>query len=70
MSSQLYLSFLFSTIGIGYFMYGKRESEAGFILAGIALGVYPYFVSSVGMIVLLGVLVVAAPFVINRYWDF
>lgn len=37
---------LFSSVGLGYFMYGRRQSNIVARYAGIALMVYPYFVDN------------------------
>jgi hypothetical protein len=54
---NLALSFLFGLVGMAYFVYGKKQSEIAFMLAGGALCFYPY----------LGVALMAAPFVAARF---
>lgn len=55
---------LFSSIGIGYFMYGKSQSRVLTMVCGLGLIVYPYFVGSALWMVLIGVSLSAAPW----YW--
>lgn len=43
----LYSSLIIGLIGMGLFMYGKKQPSARCLLAGIGLCVFPYFVSSV-----------------------
>ena len=55
---------LFSSIGIGYFMYGKSQARILTMVCGVGLMVYPYFVGSALWMVLIGVALTAAPW----YW--
>jgi hypothetical protein len=52
-------------IGVGYFMYGKRQTKFVPLLAGMMLCVYPYFVSSAVWLVVVGAALMAAPFLID-----
>ena len=54
-----------SVLGTAYFVYGKRQSRVSFLLAGAALCVYPYLVSSLWATVLIGLALGAAPFVVD-----
>jgi uncharacterized protein (DUF983 family) len=40
-------SVFIGSIGLGLFIYGKKQRRAPHLLVGLALMVYPYFVSSV-----------------------
>jgi hypothetical protein len=46
MGTIVMLSVLFSSIGAGYFIYGKRQRQVVSLLTGLALCVYPYFLSN------------------------
>jgi hypothetical protein len=60
-TSLLLLGVLFSSIGLGYFIYGRRQ-RAGLPLAcGIALMAVPYVVSSVATLLLAGLTLSAIP---------
>ena len=52
-------------IGVGYFIYGKRQTKFVPLIAGMALCVYPYFVDSVLWLVVIGAVLLAAPFLID-----
>ena len=52
---------LFSSAGIGYFIYGRRQNRKVALLAGIALMVYPYFVSSTLVMIVTGGLLMSLP---------
>ena len=56
---------LFSSIGLGYFMYGKKITNPWFRITGMALMLYPVVVSNVWVMLGLGVALVAAPHVIR-----
>jgi hypothetical protein len=53
-TASLLWSLLFSSIGLGYFIYGKKQSNAVVRYVGIALIVYPYFVHNPLAMVLIG----------------
>lgn len=59
--ATLLLGVVFSSIGIGYFMYGKKQSNVVIRYCGIALMVYPYFIGSKPAIVLTGIALMALP---------
>ncbi len=63
---SLFLSLIFSSIGLGYFLFGKRQQEFVFLGAGLALMIYPYIVSGAWMITVVGLVLLAGPFVVRR----
>ena len=64
--NQLMLSMVFGTIGLGMFMYGKKEVRFVPLGAGLGLMVLPYFFSN--LLVMSGVCValMALPWVIRQ----
>jgi hypothetical protein len=54
---------LFGGIGMGAFVYGKKQGLPKPMIIGIALMAYPYFVESGWLIFLIGALLTAALFV-------
>ncbi len=60
-TSVLLWSLLFSSIGLGYLIYGKRQRKATALLSGFVLCAYPYFVPNVYLLVAIGVGLVALP---------
>lgn len=46
-------SLLVSTVGLGFFVFGKKQRRAPQLVIGLALMVFPYFVS--GPLLILGV---------------
>jgi len=51
----LFFSFLFGTFGVGYFLYGKKQSKLVPLICGIVLMIFPYFVSNRFAIVGIGI---------------
>jgi len=63
--ATLTIGILAGAIGVGYFMYGKRQTKFVPLIAGMALCVYPYFVDSVLWLVVIGIALMAAPFLLD-----
>jgi len=60
---SLVSSLIFSSIGFGYFLYGKRQQQFLFLIAGLALMIYPYIISGAWTITIVGLVLLAGPFV-------
>ena len=56
---------LAGAIGAGHFVYGKRQMKIVPMVAGVLLCIYPYFIDSLLWLSVVGLLLVAAPFVID-----
>jgi len=54
---------LFGSVGLGFFLYGKKQKMIAPLVCGLALMAYPYFMPNAIMLVLLGLLLVARPYV-------
>ena len=66
--STLLIGMLAGVFGVAYFVYGKRQAKLSPLIAGVALCVYPYFIESVAWLCVVGLVLLAAPFVIEYYW--
>jgi len=53
---------LFGSVGFGYFLYGKRQSAVVPLVCGIALMIFPYFISNVLILVVIGIALAALPY--------
>jgi hypothetical protein len=53
---------LFGSVGLGYFIYGRRQQAAAPLVAGVALMVLPYLVSNVYLLIPLAVGLIALPY--------
>ena len=63
--TTLMLSILFGSIGAGYFIYGKKQQQCVPLLTGLALCVYPYFLSNGYAIAVVGILLTVVPWFIR-----
>ena len=61
----LFLSLFLSTIGFGYFLYGRKAQEYGFLLAGAVMMGYSYFLSSFWLSLAIGLVLAIAPFLVR-----
>ena len=56
----IFLSMIPAGIGFVLFVYGKKQGRAPQLAGGLALMVYPYFVSTVTMMLAIGTAICAA----------
>jgi predicted membrane protein len=64
-SSIIIWSLLFSIIGMGFFIYGKKQRAIVPLCAGLALIIFPYFMTSVLMLLVVGITLIAIPYFIR-----
>jgi predicted membrane protein len=64
-TSSLLWGILFSSIGLAFFVYGKRQKTIVPLACGIALMVFPYFVSNTIVLVLVGLALIAVPYFVR-----
>jgi hypothetical protein len=53
---------LFSSIGLGFFIYGTKQKVPVPLVCGIALMIFPYFVSNILLLVGIGIALCAVPY--------
>lgn len=56
---------LFGSIGIGFLVYAKQQRAVVPLVVGLALSIYPFFVSNVYALVLIGLVLTAIPYFIR-----
>ena len=61
-SWSLVWSVLFGSIGLGFFIYGKKQGAVVPLICGIALMIFPYFVSNAILAVSIGTVLLAIPY--------
>ena len=66
--SSLLIGMIAGVFGVAYFVYGKKQAKLAPLIAGVALCVYPYFIEDVLWLIVIGVVLLAAPFVVDYYW--
>lgn len=64
-TSTLIWGVIFGSIGLGFFVYGKKQKAIVPTLSGVGLMVFPYFVSNPYLMALSGIVLVALPFIIK-----
>ena len=62
----LFASMIVSTIGFGLFLYGKKQERIPQFAAGLALAVFPIFVSGVALMIGIAVAILAGLTLIVR----
>lgn len=59
-------SVLFGSIGLGYFMYGRKQKATVPLVCGLLLMVYPYVIANAVAIFVVGVVITAVPYFYRR----
>lgn len=62
---QLFCGLFFSSVGYVYFSYGKRTEQHIYLIVGIALMAFCFFVTSTAWLIGVGVALSAIPFVLS-----
>lgn len=57
---------IFGSIGVGFFIYGKKQKAVIPLFSGLGLIVVPYFISNIYVLVLSGIVLIALPYFIRR----
>jgi hypothetical protein len=65
--TTLLLSIVFGSIGMGLFLYGKKQEKYVHLLAGAALMGLPYVIANAVALLVVGAAVAAVPFVLNHF---
>ena len=65
-TTTLFLGLIFGSVGMGYLIYGRKQKHGIALISGVALCALPYLVSDILFITLIGVGVMAAPFLFKR----
>lgn len=63
--SSLLWGLLFGSAGLGFFLYGKKQQAFVPLLCGLALMIFPYFVSNTFLLVAIGVALIALPYFVR-----
>jgi predicted membrane protein len=64
-TSSLLWGLLFSSIGLGFFVYGRRQKKVVPLVSGLALMIFPYFVSNTILLVTFGIVLIAIPYFVR-----
>jgi len=63
--NSLVIGIFAGAIGMGYFIYGKRQAKFTPMIAGVLLCIYPYFTESLLWLLVIGTLLLVAPFLVD-----
>lgn len=64
-TAQLVWGVIFGSIGLGYFVYGRKQRAPVPLACGIMLMVFPYFVSNAVLLPLTGAVLSALPYFVR-----
>ena len=60
--ASLLWGLLFGSIGLGFFIYGKRQRMIVPLVCGLALMLYPYFVTVAWLLWVIGIALMSVPY--------
>lgn len=58
---SLIVGLIFGSIGVGYCIYGKKQSHLIAFLAGVFLIGLPYVIDNIPLLIVVSILIMAAP---------
>lgn len=61
----MFTGLIFGSIGLGYIVYGRKQTDGVALLAGVGLCVFPYFTDNLWLSILVGGLLVLLPWVVR-----
>jgi hypothetical protein len=64
-TTSLLFGVLYGSIGFGYLIYGRRQQKGIALLSGVALCAFPYFISNIVLLILIGLVLIALPFYVR-----
>ena len=64
-TSTLIMGVIFGAIGLGFFIYGKKQKAIIPLFCGIVLMILPYFIPNMYILILSGIIMVAIPYFIR-----
>ena len=64
-ATTLFLGVLFGSIGLGFFIYGRKQRKVVPLLCGIVLMIVPYFIPNTLLLFVVGAVLVAVPYFIR-----
>jgi hypothetical protein len=56
---------LFGSIGLGFLIYGRKQRAVVPLVCGLALMIFPYFVSSTILLITIGIVLIAVPYFVR-----
>ncbi len=66
-AAWLFVSLAIGSLGVGLFVYGKKQSRWPHLVCGVIFGVYPYFVSNLWVMIGIALALGAALWALVRF---
>jgi hypothetical protein len=60
--SSLLWGLLFGSIGLGFLIYGRKQRAVVPLICGLALMIFPYFISNTILLIAIGGVLMAIPY--------
>ncbi|HEB73142.1 MAG TPA: hypothetical protein ENI77_11075 [Nitrospirae bacterium] len=64
-TSTIMWAMLFGAVGVGFILYGRKQRAAMPLMSGVALCLFPYFISNVYLLVITGAALMALPYFVR-----
>jgi predicted membrane protein len=64
-TAMLLWSIVFGSVGLGFFIYGRKQQAVVPLAVGIALFIAPYVIPNVYLLLLVGVVLIALPYFVS-----
>jgi hypothetical protein len=61
-TASLLWGLLFGSVGLGYFLYGKKQKAVVPLVCGLTLMIFPYFIGNAILLVAIGAALTAVPY--------
>jgi hypothetical protein len=61
-TSSLLWGLLFGSIGLGFLIYGRKQRAVVPLVCGLALMIFPYFISNTILLITIGIALMAVPY--------
>jgi hypothetical protein len=61
-TSSLLWGMIFGSVGLGFFVYGKKQGAVVPLVCGVALMIFPYFVDNIILLALIGIALMVIPY--------
>lgn len=64
-ASSLFWGMILGSIGLGFFVYGKKQKAIVPLVTGVGLFIIPYFISNIYILLISAALLIALPYFVR-----
>jgi hypothetical protein len=64
-TSSLLWGLLFGSVGLGFLIYGRKQRAVVPLVCGLALMIFPYFVSNTILLIAIGIALIVIPYFVR-----